>query len=544
MLKALIRKQLLELNSWFYQDKKTGKNRSKLGIVAYALLFLLTCGIVGAFFYIMCRTLCQPLVSAGRGWLYFAVMSRVALVMGVFGSVVNTYSSLYQAKDNDFLLSLPIPVSHILWVRLFGVLFWGFFYELLVFVPAVVVYFMTVSFSAAALIAQIILLFVLALFVLTLSCILGWVVAWISARLKNKSLITVLISLCFLGGYYFIYFRASSLLQSLLANSGEIGKTLRSAVYPLYLTGRAAEGSFLSLLAVAAMTAVLWGVVYLILSRSFLQIVTAGGGAGKPKEGKDGAARAKRSKAAKTAARQRNVGSALLGKELKRFFASATYMLNCALGSVMLLAGAVAVVIKGGWIRENLIAPFAIDAWGMVLVAASAISLIAAMNTITAPSVSLEGKNLWILQSLPVPARRALGAKILLHLLITEPPVLLSAACVAAVLQPGVVPAVFLFLLPALFVLLSACLGLAFNLKMPNLHWTNETAAVKQSLCVFLVLMIGWIAAVGIAAPYFFLESVVMRQWYPLLCAVVIGGLAGALLLWIRTRGARIFERL
>ena len=34
----------------------------------------------------------------------------LAIVLGAFGSVFNTYSSLYLAKDNDLLLSMPIPV--------------------------------------------------------------------------------------------------------------------------------------------------------------------------------------------------------------------------------------------------------------------------------------------------------------------------------------------------------------------------------------------------------------------------------------------------
>lgn len=43
------------------------------------------------------------------------------------------------------------------------------------------------------------LLIVISLFVLALSCVLGWVVAKISLKLKNKSFITVLVSLVFSG---------------------------------------------------------------------------------------------------------------------------------------------------------------------------------------------------------------------------------------------------------------------------------------------------------------------------------------------------------
>ena len=35
MTKTLIKKQMLEVFSWLYQNKKTGKNRDKKGIIIY-----------------------------------------------------------------------------------------------------------------------------------------------------------------------------------------------------------------------------------------------------------------------------------------------------------------------------------------------------------------------------------------------------------------------------------------------------------------------------------------------------------------------------
>ena len=80
----------------------------------------------------------------------------------------------------------------------------------MVILPAVIVYWAVVSAAAGAIIGGILLVLLLSLFVMTLSCALGWVVAKISLKLKNKSFITVLVSLLFLGGYYFFYFNAQT----------------------------------------------------------------------------------------------------------------------------------------------------------------------------------------------------------------------------------------------------------------------------------------------------------------------------------------------
>ena len=41
MTKALLKKQLLEVFSWLYIDRKSGKNRSRNGIIGYAVLYLI-----------------------------------------------------------------------------------------------------------------------------------------------------------------------------------------------------------------------------------------------------------------------------------------------------------------------------------------------------------------------------------------------------------------------------------------------------------------------------------------------------------------------
>ena len=135
MTKALFKKQMMEVFSWVYRNKKSGKNRSRQGLAAYILLYLFIFAFLGSVFYKVADMLCAPLAGAGLGWLYFALMGLIAVALGVFGSVFSTYSSLYMAKDNDFLLSMPIPAPKILLIRLAGVFAMGLLYELIVMIP-------------------------------------------------------------------------------------------------------------------------------------------------------------------------------------------------------------------------------------------------------------------------------------------------------------------------------------------------------------------------------------------------------------------------
>ena len=90
MIKTLFKKQMMETFSWLYRNRKTGKNRTVGGAVAFGLLYLGIFAILGFVFYGMAEILCQPLVDVGLGWLFFAIMGLIAVAMGVFGSVFNT----------------------------------------------------------------------------------------------------------------------------------------------------------------------------------------------------------------------------------------------------------------------------------------------------------------------------------------------------------------------------------------------------------------------------------------------------------------------
>lgn len=208
MLKALLKKQFLELTTWFYQDKKTGKKRSKVAMAGFIILYAVICACCCMIFFVVGGSLCGPLLAVDMGWLYMAIMGLIAMALGVFGSVFNTYAGLYRSKDNELLLSLPVPSSAILAVRLFGVWFWGLVYEALVFLPAMILFWINGRGTVQNVILDLILMLVISIFVLALSCILGWLIAKITAKMKSKSFFTVVLSLLFMGGYYYFYFQA------------------------------------------------------------------------------------------------------------------------------------------------------------------------------------------------------------------------------------------------------------------------------------------------------------------------------------------------
>ena len=533
MLKLLLKKQLAEIfRNYFYNSKKNTA-RSKAGVIGYILLFvIIMVGMLGGMFTGLSLLLCGPLSAAGLDWLYFALMGLLAILLGAFGSVFNTYSCLYLSRDNDLMLSLPIPVNVLMASRLLTVYLLGVMYSIVVILPAVIVYWIVASASAGAIFGCLLLMLLISVFILTLSCALGWVVAKISLKLKHKSFITVLISLAFFGGYYFFYFKAQTLIQDLLANAADYAAKIKGAAYPLYLFGRVGIGDWAAMLMVTAVVFVLFAIMWAMISRSFLKIATSSGKAEK---------RVYKEKSVKP----KSVHGALLGKEFSRFLSSPIYMLNCGLGILLLPIAGGALLWKGGTIISVLNGVFGAREGCTPLILCAVVCLLASMNDMAACSVSLEGKTFWLVQSLPVMPWQVLRAKLGLQLILTFVPSVLCFVCL-----PFIYPYSPLEMILTAFVLLanvlfSALFDLFLGVKTANLTWTNEMTPIKQSASAVFAMLSG-IAYTSLLCVGFML----LDGWklgftgYMALFGGVTLALCALLWLWLRNKGCRRFASL
>ena len=218
-------------------------------------------------------------------------------------------------------------------------------------------------------------------------------------------------------------------------------------------------------------------------------------------------------------------------------------MLNCSLGSFLMLIGTVVLIVKLDDFRPMLSQLPALEEM-LPLLATAAIALIGSMNVVTAPSVSLEGKNLWLIQSLPVSGWQVLKSKLKLHLLITAIPAFLCTLILSVTLKGDPVTTLVLLVFSVLFVLLCAALGLMINLKLPNLNWTNETVAVKQSASVIVAMLANWGVIFLFFIGFYFLGEPLGPSLFMLLCTVLCAAASALSLLWLKNRGQKILANL
>lgn len=209
------------------------------------------------------------------------------------------------------------------------------------------------------------------------------------------------------------------------------------------------------------------------------------------------------------------------------------------------LMGLIAVLWKGSELFSVMDAMFAETAGSVPLLLCVVLCGFASMNFMIAPSVSLEGKSLWLLQSLPVEPWRIFRAKIRMQLLLTGLPLLLCIMCTAAVYPMHSTQLLMLLLFAGSYALLMALAGLFFGVKMPTLTWTNEIMPIKQGAPVMIILFGGFGYMVLLFAGFMLLPGWMLGFCGYMSCFVGVNlFLSVWVCLWLREKGVVRFSEL
>lgn len=520
----------IQMKNLLFRLRQNNGKRMSGALVVGLLIFVLLC--MEAIFVMLWGEM-TAFCEMGLTWLYFAMAGIMALALAVFGSVFMTQTQLYDAKDNELLLSMPIRPMQILMSRMAVLLVMTGVFSLAVLLPAYVMYAVRFGVTAGMVAAWIVTAISLILLAQAVCCALGWVLHWFLSRIRNKAVVSLTYTILFLAVYFYVYTNANNLLTQLVQNGEQIAGAVRGAAWPLYALGMGSGGSLLHLLFTAVLCAGIFALVCWALATSFARTVLDSHHA-------DGA----RKKLGRNDTRVKPPVHAVCHKEMRKFLTSSVYLTNFGVGLILILALPVAALIFRGRLMEVLASleafrPFVPGA--LVLATAFCIS----SACISAPSVSLEGKSLWVIRSLPISGRTVLRGKLRFHCLALIP---LSAVCMLAlelILNCGVVDALIAAGIAAVFGWFVGIAGLVFNLLMPRFDWINEAGPCKQSAAVFLTMFGSYFVMLLFAGVYALLVSFGLSATVCLgICAALLlavtGGFHALLMHW----GGRRFETL
>lgn len=537
MYGVLLKKQLAEFFCKPAGKNKKGKFVSKMPLLGYVFIYLLVFVSLSAFFYAISAELCAPLVNSGMDWIYLSYMFLTSIIVCMFGTVFNCYSTLYRARDNDLLLSMPIKPMTILAVRLTVEFLLSLFFALMVMGPAIFNWAMCVTLDGVQIVTAVVMTLATALIGVVLGTLLAFFVAVITSHIKTNhtTLLIVILSISAMVLYYYGIYKAEGMLAEVISNSIVLGEKLEGSTNFLYFIGTGMAGNIRNFVIVLAAVLVLFTLLCVILAKSFYRLATANKGGTKIeyKEKK---------------ARQENVELALVRKEIGKFTSSANYILNGAMTGIILVIGAIILAIKKDAVQAGVLQIVSELPEGMymkdvcAIVICMALTMLMGTTNITPCSVSLERDNLWILKSSPISAWQVLKGKLATGLLISGPCALIGMAGACYALEPGIKNVFLLFVFLILYTLFINQVGLMFGLMFPKLNWTNETAAIKQSVSVLLTMGSG--VLITVVLFLIFATGAVPANIMLLGVIAILALLDIGVYFWLKKKGTAKFEKL
>ena len=482
MLKTLLKIRLRALADSMF-NRRRGKNGAGTGMkILMGFLLVYVVVVFGSLFGMMFYSMYEPFGMLGMNWLYYAMAGLMATGLCFIGSVFFTQSVIFEAKDNELLLSMPVKPSAILGSRMAVLLVLNYAYALLIFLACGVARCIAGPVTVLGVARYVLCALLLPLLPTTLSCVIGWLIALAVARIRNKTLFTTVLSLVFMGAYFAVCFNMQGYIEKLVANGAAIGHAIETALPPFYAMGLAVStGSLWQLIRFALWCLAPFAVVYWLLSRSFTHIATMRRG----------------TKKVKYAARPLRASSpckAMFVKELRHLGSSSAYILNGCLGAFLCVAVAALCAVKGKGLLQSLADIYAggADINNYLMPFACLVEcLTLSMTIISAPSLSLEGKNMPLLQSMPVRARDVLLGKALVHMVVCMPAALVSSVLFMLALPMTAVQRALMVITPLVLVAFMALLGMVVNLRWPRFVYVNETVVIKQSASVTITMFSG-----------------------------------------------------
>ncbi len=490
MLKLLIKNNLLHMLARMNQGKKSksAKTKAAMGLTGAVLLaiflgavFLFAFGSMAVGFGLVMKEL------PDGTWFYGAVAAVMGFLIMLIGTIFFATSSLFEAKDNELLLSMPIRPGQIVLSRLLSLLLLNYLYGGLILLPFGVVGGFLGLFSPLGLCLYFVAALFLPLFALAFTCLLSYGISAITARLKNpKFFQTVLI---FAGSvlYMAFYIGMQNLATVLMTHADSLRKVLQY-LYPLCLMGQVAEGSVLWCGGLTAICVLSMWLVWVLLDRSFIRLVTT----------KKTAAKRVYRHDAKTM-QPHSPFSALVRRDIRRFVTTPLYLFNAGIGLLMTLGLSVLLLTQASKLPA-LLEELDISASFLIPFLSLGFLFMSAMTGISAPSLPLEGKSLWILRTSPLTGRDVLRSKAAAHIIVSLPFNLLSCILTGFALKTPLF-ALLLFLILTSYTAFVAYTGTAIATFNARFDYPSETAAIKQSAAVGYTMLIAFVGSLLLPAP-------------------------------------------
>jgi len=470
-------------------DVKASKTKAILiGIaIIYALLVF-----IGAFGY-MFFDLGRVLNDIGQSEILISFLSIYTLGMSLFITLFRASGYLFYYKDYELLSPLPIHPKKVLYAKMTVLLIMLYMTSFIFTLPIIFSYFYWQGVNLLSILYFIIGFLFIPLIPVAIFSFLSLGIAILTAKLRYAKLLSIVFVLALMVGIFMLSFQINEVETNPLTGQIDLFKGIASIYLPFDWFRRAVhEASILHLAYLVLSNGAIFG-LYLFLIQGLVH-----------RTNQKGIRSNIRKSVGPIKYQERPAIFAIVHKEMKRFFSSTLYALNTGFGPVILLVASVASLFFKSELENILSQAMGMGGLSIEVMVLTLIGFTLAMTYTPAISLSLEGKNFWIIKSLPIKAKTVMYGKILFNLFVGVPIGLLAVILFGFSLQLPVINQVLMLLLVIVYSLVISCFDAMINLLMPKFNFVNDAEVIKQSAGALLATF-GGFAILAISGVAFYL---------------------------------------
>ena len=474
LLKALLL-STSRINLYRYCKDKKKRHKIIGGLIGVGVLYLM----LMTYCVLMCVGYGEYGLSASMPVMCATMISALSFIF----TFLKTNGYLFNFKEYDMLMSLPFKSSSVAACKFMYMYVNSLPWYASISVSMLIGYGIYVKPAIYVYPLWIVLSLFLPLIPMLLASFLGFLIAKIGAGFRHKTLIQTVLTIMLV----LLLFGARFLIEDMFRNDKvqeviEVTSEAMDGVTDIYLPAgwfsNAVNNRGISdILLLTGVSILLFAVVFFFVGRSYRSINS--------KLKSHAASKNFKMKAQKKS----SIVKAVAFKELKRLTGSTVYMTNGIMGMVLAtIAGVVALVFGYDRLSELMLkaTPEGISVIRPAIPFAA--YFLVCMFSTTTSTPSLEGKNYWIVQSLPIEKKKLYQGKMLFNMYLSVPFMLFTILCFCIATHTPVIESALYVVLGIAMCAFTTAWGCVCGVKHIKLEWENEVEVVKQGAAVVIYM--------------------------------------------------------
>lgn len=497
--------------------EKDPKKRKKVigGIVGQVILY--------AFFAALFILLSYGLGTFGMIRAVPAICALIISVLELIFSILRVGNYLFSRKDYEILMALPFTQKELVSAKFLAMYIHNLPTTVVCSLALMIGYGYYERPSFIVYVIWIVLTVFLPLIPTVIAAAIGVLSAGAGAGSKHKTVVQSVFIFIFTIFFIFIGQIAGQLFSTgekatqTLTTISDVGASAGNFYLPVrWFSDAITKTDPLSILLLIGVSVALFELVFVLISKAYRRI-----------NSRMVSIKTDNKKFTMQPQKIRSVERTIAFKEFRRFLGSTIYLTNMGVGIIIILILSVLVLcIDINWLLSLITRGAPVKADVLIPGIPLLLYFFLGMAPTTVVSWSLEGKNFWILQSLPITKWQICRGKMLFNLMLYAPFMIIGCICFSISLHVEF-PIFLLFILVGMILcLFSTFFGMYCNLRHVNMEWDKEVEVVKQGSAVMFYMLPNMFITMGAAAAAFIIGHMIGPVPILLLTAGVYGAVA------------------